>query len=332
MAPRKPATAPCPAPRWSLDDLGAALPQHRLAPLSRSSLWRLREAAARKPHRSVDWRTSHAPACAAKAQALCQRSLQARRFSQPGRRGICAAAKPGRPLLHRRSPTPPVHPGTPAKRAPESLRHGVRAFRAACVVPPGPLGWHLGQTRTRAAGAAPLAHVVHQRPARPRDAGGGDTLTPHWSVDVCRLGAAWCERPGAPQPLECGSPRRAFLSDPPQKPVLHCPPPPGSWLQQGERWVRVLARRFLQRGDDDAAHAFATRWSAYLEVSHTPHAPPSRWTSTGPPFVRATPFRHTRRQPRQGRAWWSPRPTPFERACSPPRPYKRSPTALVANL
>jgi hypothetical protein len=46
-------------------------------------------------------------------------------------------------------------------------------------------------------------------------------------------------------------------------------------------------------------------------------------TYAGQPLVRATPFSQTRRQQRQGRAWFSPRPKRFERALYPPRPYKR---------
>ena len=38
MATKKPATYHCPATRWSLDDLVAALPPHRLQPISRSSI------------------------------------------------------------------------------------------------------------------------------------------------------------------------------------------------------------------------------------------------------------------------------------------------------
>jgi hypothetical protein len=57
-----------------------------------------------------------------------------------------------------------------------------------------------------------------------------------------------------------------------------------------------------------------------------------RWTYTGQPLVRATPFSQTRRQQRQGRAWFSPRPQRFERAFYPPRPYKRTTTPLVMNL
>ena len=99
-----------------------------------------------------------------------------------------------------------------------------------------------------------------------------------------------------------------------------------------ELWFSVLARRFLKRGDYASVHEFDTRLTDYLEVYNTHHAHPYRWTYTGQPLVRATPFSQTRRQQRQGRAWFSPRPKLFERACYPPRPYKRSPASLVANL
>jgi hypothetical protein len=158
----------CPATRWSLDDLVAALQPPRRPPRRRSSIWRLLEAADRKPPRSVDWLHSPDPDFEAKAHALCQLSVPALRFSQPGRVVIGADEKPGRQMLQRRSPTQPVQPGQPEKRAHAYLRHGVRALRASCVVPTGPRGWHLGQTRTSADGAAPLAHVVRQRPAMPR--------------------------------------------------------------------------------------------------------------------------------------------------------------------
>ena len=72
MATRKPATYHCPATRWSLDDLVAALPQPRLPPMSRSSIWRILEEADLKPHRSVYWLNRHDPDFEAKAQEICQ--------------------------------------------------------------------------------------------------------------------------------------------------------------------------------------------------------------------------------------------------------------------
>jgi hypothetical protein len=132
--------------------------------------------------------------------------------------------------------------------------------------------------------------------------------------------------------LHCGVQRRAFRSDPTHQPVFHCTPKQGSWLNQVEVWLSVLARRLLKRGDVDSVHDVDTRLCDDLAVYHTSHAHPDRWTSTGPPVGRATPLSQTRRQRCQGRAWLSPRPKRFERAFYPPRPYKRSAPLLVANL
>src|SRR5262249_722788 len=157
-------------------------------------------------------------------------------------------------------------------------------------------------------------------------------LKTHWSLDVCRLVAAWCALPFVPKALERGVQRRAFWRDPTHKHVCHFTPQHGSWLHQVEWWCSVVARRFLTRGHYASAKDFDTRLSEDLEVYNTHHAHPYRWTYTGHPLVRATPCSQTRRQQRQGKAWFSLRPKLLERACSPPRPYKRAPTSLVANL
>jgi len=51
---------------------------------------------------------------------------------------------------------------------------------------------------------------------------------------------------------------------------------------------------------------FETRLLRYVEDYNRRHAHPYRWTYTGTPLVRGTPFSQTRRQQRQGRAWFSP--------------------------
>jgi len=334
MATRKPTTYYCAATRWSLDDLVAALQQHHgPRTMSRSSLWRILAEADLKPHRSVYWLNSHDPDFATKAHDICQLYVNALRFYQQGRLVICADEKTGMQILQRAYPTQPVQPGKPEKREHEYIRHGVRALLASFVVPTGHLVWNLGQTRTSADWAAHLANVVQQQPAMQRYDWVVDNLNTHWSLEVCRLVAQWCGVPYLPKTLHCGMQRRAFLSDPTHQHVFHFTPKHGSWLNQVELWFSVFARRFLKRGDFDSAHDFATRLCDYLEVYNTHHAHPYRWTYTGQPLVRATPFSQTRRQQRQGRAWFSPRSKLFERAFYPPRPYNRSAAdQLMMNL
>lgn len=211
MATKKPSTYHCPATRWSLDDLVAALAPQRRQPMSRSSIWRILEEADLKPHRSVDWLNSHDPDFAAKAPHICQLYLQALRFYQEGRLVICADEKTGRQILPRRSPTQPVQPGKPEKREHEYIRHGVRALLASFVVPTGQLVWTLGQTRTSADWAAPLANVVHQLPTMQRYDWVVDNLNTHWRLDVCRLVAAWWAAAVQSQGSRARGPTTRFL-------------------------------------------------------------------------------------------------------------------------
>jgi hypothetical protein len=332
MATRKPTTYHCRATPWSLDDLVAALHQRRLWTMSRSSIWRILDEADLKPHRSVSWLNSHAPDFEAKAQNICSFYLNALRFFAQGRVVICTDEKTGMQMLQRKYPTQPIAPGKPEKREHEYIRHGVRAFIASFVVATGQVVWNLGQTRTSEDFATHLANVVQQLPDMRRYDWVVDNLNTHWSLKVCRLVAQWCQVPFVAKDLRRGVQRRAFLSDPNHQHVFHFTPKHGSWLNQVELWLSVLARRFLKRGNFCSAQDFETRLCDYLEVSNTHAAHPYRWTYAGQPLGRATPFSQTRRQQRHGRAWFSSRPQRFERTLYPPRPYKRAAAGLAANL
>jgi hypothetical protein len=333
VATAHPAAYHCRATRWSLDDMLTILrQQHRRWLMSRSSLWRILEAADLNPHRSVYWLNSHDSTFDAKARDICQLYVNALRFYEHGRLVICTDEKTGMQILQRKYPTQPAQPGKPEKREHEYIRHGVRALLASFVVPTGQVLWDLGVTRTSEDFAAHLAHVVRQLPPMQRYDWVVDNLNTHWSLEVCRLVAQWCNVPCVVQTLERGVQRRAFLNDPTHTHVFHFTPTHGSWLNQVELWCSVLARRFLKRGDFSSSDDFETRLMDYLDVYNTHHAHPYRWTYTGQPLVRATPFSQTRRQQRQGRAWFSLRPHRFERAFYPPRPYKRAAAQLVMNL
>jgi hypothetical protein len=159
-----------------------------------------------------------------------------------------------------------------------------------------------------------------------------DNLNTHWSLEVCEYVAALSDVVFEPKQLRTGAQRRAFLTDPSHKHVFHFTPKHGSWLNQVELWFSVLSRRFLQRGDFASAAEFEQRLLAFLEDYNARHAHPYRWTYTGEPLVRATPWTQTQRQRREGRAWFGRQGMLFERLIHPPRPYRRKKAPLAANL
>jgi transposase len=318
---------------WSLDELARAIVNEAAQrAMSRATIWRVLDEADLKPHRSIYWLNSHDPDFDQKARAICQLYVNAPVFYQQGRLVLCSDEKTGMQILGRKYPTQPAQPGQPEKREFEYIRYGTRALLNTFCVPTGEVVWDLGPTRTSQDWVAHLEHVRERFPDMRRYDWVVDNLNTHWSLDVCRLVARWCGLRLDERQLRTGAQRRAFLSDPDHEHVFHFTPIHGSWLNQVELFFSVLARRFLRRGDFASAEDFERRLREWLEDYNRRHAHPYRWTYTGEPLVRATPFSQTRRQQRRGRAWFGSRPPLFERLIYPPRPYKRKTGQLAANL
>jgi hypothetical protein len=314
----------CTASQWSLDDLaGVLVNRHAEDAMTRSTIWRVLQAADLKPHRSVYWLNSHDPDFDTKAHDIAELYVKAPALYQHGELVICTDEKTGMQILQRKHPTILVQPGKPEKREQEYIRHGTRCLIASFVVPTGKVLWDLGVTRTSLDFAAHLRHVSAQFPDYQRFHWILDNLNTHWSLDVCQLMAQLNGVPFNKRDLRTGKQRRDFLTNLKHKHVFHFTPKHGSWLNQVELWFSTLARRFLKRGDFASAQEFVVRLTAYLDDHNAHRAHPYRWTYTGQPLVRATPFSQTRRQQRLGRAWFGTRPQRFERFLYPPRPYRR---------
>ena len=299
---------------------------------SRSTIWRILDEIDLKPHKSVYWLNSHDPDFDTKAQDICGLYLNAQRFYGEGRLILSSDEKTGMQALGRPHPTIEAQPGKPAKVEFDYIRHGTRCLLSTFCVPTGKVVWDLLPTRTSVDWAAHLRHVAGQFPNMKRTDWIVDNLNTHWSLDVCRLVAELCDLRIDEKQLRTGAQRRAFLTDESHKVVFHFTPIHGSWLNQVELFFGVLARRFLRRGVFGSMAEFEERLKAWLEKYNSQHAHPYQWTYAGKPLVRGTPFGQTRRQQKQGRAWFGTRPSLFERLLYPPRPYKRKKPRLAANL
>ena len=318
-------TARLSSTRSSLDDLAATLINrnaHDLA-MSRSTIWRILDEADLKPHRSVYSLNSHDPDFDAKAQEICKLYIKAPMMYRQGRLVICCDEKTGMQALGRPHPTQPAVPGKPERREQDYIRYGTRSLIASLIVPTGePVGdWDR---------PGPVWTLRHTWITWPGSSLKSRALTGCWITSIPT--GAW---KSAVSSLNCATSLRkqrcsrqanngeTSLTDPTHKHVFHFTPIHGSWLNQVELWFSVFGRRFLKRGDFASMADFKARLLKYVEDYNPRHAHPYRWTYTGTPLVRGTPFSQTRRQQRQGRTWFSPRPQQFERLLYPPRPYKR---------
>jgi len=187
------------------------------------------------------------------------------------------------------------------------------ALIASLAVPTGEVVWDVGPTRTNDDFAAHLLHTLGHFAGWKELTWVVDNLNTHFSLQACEVLAAVNGRPFWPRALRTGLQRRAFLTDAGYPFRLVYLPRHGSWLNQVELFFSVLARRWLKRGDFASAAVFEARLGAFLEDYNARHAHPYRWTYTGQPLVRGTPFSQTRAQQQRGRAWFGSHRQRFQR-------------------
>jgi DDE superfamily endonuclease len=321
----------CPRNGWTLDDIAATIINEAHAEtVSRATICRVLQAADLKPHKSVYWLNSHDPEFEARAKEICQLYVKAPQFYQEGRLVICCDEKTGMQILQRAAPTQRVEAGKPEKREAEYIRLGTRCLMASFVVPTGEVVWDLGPTRTNFDFRAHVLRVAKQFDTMKKFDWIVDNLNTHCSLELCEIMAYLNKVDFKPAELPTMVKRKAFLSNPDHRHVFHYVPRHGSWLNQVELWFSVFSRQFLRRGDFVSVKDFTERLTRYLDEYNLEKAHPYRWTYTGEPLVRGTPFENKRREQQRGRAWFGSRPQLYERTLHKLRPYHRKP--LAANL
>jgi len=286
LATEKPADHDVPVTHWSLSDLAARIINDaHAAAMSRSTIFRVLNEAAIKPHKSRYWLNSHDPDLEAKSLEIARLYLDAPRLHQQGELVICTDEKTGIQALEPKYPTKPHQPGKPALRDFEYLRHGTRCLIASLIVPTGQVIGDVLAQRTSADFCQHIRHVVQQFPEVEQFHWVMDNLNTHGSLELCRTLAELSGVPFEAQHLRTGSERRAFLTDPEHRHVIHYTPKHGSWLNQIEIWFGMLQRRLLRRGEFSSTADLARRLLEYIEYYNVHWARPYRWTYTSQPLA-----------------------------------------------
>jgi hypothetical protein len=290
LATTKPQEAGTPVSHWSLDDLATRIVNDaHYRDMSRSTVQRILAQAELKPHKVRSWMHADDPEFEKLALDICALYVRAPLLYRRGELVLCTDEKTGIQALERPHPGKPAAPGLPALWEPEYIRHGTRVLLATWVVPTGLV---YGDVTARRANRDFRAHIRHtvawlgvRYPQATKFHWVMDNLNTHWSLAVCRLFAGLSGVRFERKKLRRGPQRRAFLTDPGHRHVIHYTPKHGSWLNQVEIWFSVLARRVLRRGDFVSKADLARKILAYIDYHNAYKAHPYAWTYTGKPLV-----------------------------------------------
>jgi DDE superfamily endonuclease len=287
LATQDPADAGVPVSHWSLTDLATKILQDtHYAAMSRATVGRILRECELRPHRCVQWLHSEDPEFEKKVLEVARLYLNAPVLYRQGELVLCCDEKTGIQALERKYPDRPAQPGgRSARREFEYVRHGTRCLLATLVVPTGQVLADVTARRTSLDFFRHLRGVVEQFPAVEKFHWVLDNLNTHWSLSLCRLVAKLSGVRCPVKQLKRGAARRAFLSDPAHKHVIHYTPKHGSWMNQIEIWFGTLSRRVLRRGNFSSRRDLTEKILAFIDYYNRHLAHPYRWTYTGKPLV-----------------------------------------------
>ena len=284
LATRPPPEEGVPVTHWSTRDLACATVQHGIvASISPSTVWRLLEQAAIKPHRWHYWLNSPDPDFEVKMQDIVNLYLRAQKLYKRSEIVLSVDEKTSIQALERRYPHKPPRPGRIERIEHEYIRHGTCCLTASLEVATGEIYGHLTPNRPADVFADFVESLCEEHSDARKIHFVLDNLNTHWHELTCRMVAklSRCPLP----PVETGAQRKAFLVSPKKRIVFHFTPSHASWLNQIEIWFGTLVRKLIRRGNFASVADLENKIIEFIQYYDEHLAHPYRWTYTGKPLA-----------------------------------------------
>jgi hypothetical protein len=248
-----------------------------------TTIWRLLDQMAIKPHRWHYWLNSPDPDFYPKMQDIVALYLNALDIYERGEILLSVDEKTSIQALSRKYPHRPTMPGRSELIEHEYKRHGTCCLTAGFEVATGSVMGMLTPNRPAEVFAefiewvcqyycdARSIHIVL------------DNLNTHYHELTCRAVADFCKCD--PGQIKTGRQRKDFLIDPSKRVVFHFTPTHASWLNQIEIWFSTLSGKVIRRGDFCSVGDLEDKIMEFIDYHNKYLARPYAWTYTGKPLA-----------------------------------------------
>ena len=279
LATCPPEDAERPVNRWTIADLTEEIHQQNISVMSASSVWRLLDQAALKPHKWVYWLNSPDPNFEPSMLHIVDLYLN------PPQDGLLFGLdeKTGIQALERKYSDQPTEPGKTYRREHSYLRHGTQDLLAAFEISSGEVF-----AQTLAGHRSPywegfIKELVSQYPQSQKFHFIQDNYATHSTPTLCQL-IAQLSRVPLPE-LKTQQDRRCWLAQHNKRIVFHFLPTHASWLNQIEIWFSTLSRKLLKRLNVSSLQELKNKIVKFINYYNDKLAHPYRWTYTGKPLA-----------------------------------------------